>query len=88
MPLLCGRALAAVQGKLMHATPTPHCPCFSAISTRKQAGALVLLDSCQFLPHRRADVQALGCDFLVASGHKALAPTSSGLLWGRWAGRG
>eukprot|EP00887_Chlorella_sp_A99_P003092 scaffold9.g3092.t1 len=33
-------------------------------------GALVLLDSCQFVPHRPTDVQALGCDWLVASGHK------------------
>ncbi len=50
-----------------------------------QAGALVLLDSCQYLPHRTTDVQALGCDWLVASGHKMLGPTSSGFLWGRWA---
>ncbi|KAL4458639.1 hypothetical protein ABPG75_013504 [Micractinium tetrahymenae] len=48
------------------------------------AGALVLLDSCQFLPHRPTDVQALGCDWLVASGHKMLGPTSSGFLWGRF----
>lgn len=44
----------------------------------------MLLDSCQFLPHRPTDVQALGCDWLVASGHKMLAPTASGFLWGRW----
>ncbi|KAL4429361.1 hypothetical protein ABPG77_005135 [Micractinium sp. CCAP 211/92] len=49
-----------------------------------QAGALVLLDSCQYLPHRTTDVQALGCDWLVASGHKMLGPTSSGFLWGRY----
>ena len=29
---------------------------------------MVLLDSCQYVPHRPTDVQALGCDFLVASG--------------------
>ena len=51
-----------------------------------QAGAVVLLDSCQYLPHRVTDVQALGCVWLVASGHKMLGPTSSGFLWGRWAG--
>lgn len=53
-----------------------------------QAGALVLLDACQSLPHRAIDVQALGCDWLVASGHKAGGPTSSGFLWGRCVGGG
>ena len=33
-----------------------------------QVGAVVLLDSCQYVPHCPTDVQALGCDFLVASG--------------------
>lgn len=49
-----------------------------------QVGALVLSDSCQAVPHLPVDVQALGCDWLVASGHKMLGPTASGFLWGRW----
>ncbi len=53
--------------------------------TRKahEAGALVLVDGAQAVPHLPVDVQAIGCDFYVFSGHKALAPTGSGVLWGR-----
>ena len=46
-------------------------------------GALLLLDACQSVPHMPVDVRALGCDFLVASGHKMCAPTGIGFLWGR-----
>jgi cysteine desulfurase/selenocysteine lyase len=53
--------------------------------TRKahEAGALVLVDGAQAVPHVPVDVQAIGCDFYVFSGHKALGPTGSGVLWGR-----
>ena len=51
----------------------------------KQAGATVLIDAAQSAPHRRLDVQALGCDFLAISGHKMLAPMGSGVLYGRLA---
>jgi cysteine desulfurase/selenocysteine lyase len=53
--------------------------------TRKahEAGALVLVDGAQAVPHLPVDVQEIGCDFYVFSGHKALAPTGSGALWGR-----
>jgi cysteine desulfurase/selenocysteine lyase len=53
--------------------------------TRKahEAGALVLIDGAQAVPHLPVDVQAIGCDFYVFSGHKVLAPTGSGVLWGR-----
>lgn len=47
-------------------------------------GALVLLDACQSVPHMRVDVQALGVDFLVASGHKMCGPTGIGFLYGRY----
>eukprot|EP00775_Hariotina_reticulata_P013041 gene13041-13168_t len=46
-------------------------------------GARVLLDACQSVPHMAMDVQALGVDWIVASGHKAMAPTGIGFLWGR-----
>ncbi|PSC71016.1 cysteine desulfurase [Micractinium conductrix] len=59
-------------------------PAEEACRVAHQAGALVLLDSCQYLPHRRTDVQRLGADWIVASGHKFLAPTASGFLWGRF----
>ena len=53
--------------------------------TRKahDAGALVLVDGAQAVPHLPVDVTGIGCDFYVFSGHKALGPTGSGVLWGR-----
>jgi cysteine desulfurase / selenocysteine lyase len=48
-----------------------------------EAGALVLVDGAQAVPHVPVDIAALGCDFYAFSGHKMLAPTGSGALWGR-----
>jgi cysteine desulfurase/selenocysteine lyase len=48
------------------------------------AGAKVLVDGCQALPRMPVDVQALGCDFYVFSGHKAYGPTGTGVLYGRY----
>jgi cysteine desulfurase/selenocysteine lyase len=47
------------------------------------AGALVLIDGAQAVPHVPVDVGAIGADFYVFSGHKMLAPTGSGALWAR-----
>jgi len=47
------------------------------------AGALVLVDGAQAVPHLPVDVTELGCDFYVFSGHKVLAPMGSGALWAR-----
>ena len=46
-------------------------------------GATVLIDAAQAVPHTPVDVQDLGADFLVFSGHKMLAPPGSGVVWGR-----
>jgi cysteine desulfurase/selenocysteine lyase len=46
-------------------------------------GAKVLIDACQSVPHMPVDVQAIGCDWLVASGHKMCAPTGIGFLYGK-----
>jgi cysteine desulfurase/selenocysteine lyase len=48
-------------------------------------GALLLVDGCQAAPRLALDVQALGCDFYVFSGHKLYGPTGIGVLWGRYA---
>jgi len=47
------------------------------------AGALLLVDACQSLPHLPLDVKTLGADFLVGSSHKLCGPTGMGFLWGR-----
>jgi cysteine desulfurase/selenocysteine lyase len=47
------------------------------------AGALVVVDAAQSVPHRKVSVRDLGADFLAFSGHKALGPTGIGALWGR-----
>jgi cysteine desulfurase / selenocysteine lyase len=46
-------------------------------------GAKVLIDGCQSTPHMPIDVQALDCDWFVASGHKMCAPTGIGFLYGK-----
>jgi cysteine desulfurase/selenocysteine lyase len=48
-----------------------------------QVGAKVLIDACQSAPHYPLDVQAIDCDWLVASGHKMCAPTGIGFLYGK-----
>ena len=47
------------------------------------AGALVLVDGAQSVPHMPVNVQELGADFLAFSGHKMCGPTGIGVLWGR-----
>ncbi len=47
------------------------------------AGAVVLADACQAVPHLPTDVASLGVDFLAFSAHKMLGPTGIGVLWGR-----
>nr|MBI2905988.1 SufS family cysteine desulfurase [Chloroflexota bacterium] len=49
------------------------------------AGALVLVDGAQSVPHLPVDVQTLGADFLAFSGHKMCGPTGIGVLWARQA---
>ncbi|MGH9196868.1 MAG: aminotransferase class V-fold PLP-dependent enzyme, partial [Acidimicrobiia bacterium] len=49
----------------------------------REAGALVVVDGAQLVPHRRVEVDRLGADFLAFSAHKMLGPTGIGVLWGR-----
>ena len=48
-----------------------------------QAGAQLLVDGAQSVPHLAVDVRATGADFLAFSGHKMLGPTGIGVLWAR-----
>jgi cysteine desulfurase/selenocysteine lyase len=58
-------------------------PVIEMTRAAKEMGALVLIDAAQSAAHLPTDVQALGADFLVFSGHKLYAPTGIGVLWGR-----
>jgi len=49
----------------------------------KSAGVLFLVDGTQSAPHMPVNVEDIGCDFFVFSGHKMLAPSGTGVLWGR-----
>lgn len=46
-------------------------------------GVPVLVDGAQAIPHKKVDVQDLGCDFYAFSGHKMYGPTGIGVLYGR-----
>ncbi|HET9014918.1 MAG TPA: cysteine desulfurase [Thermomicrobiaceae bacterium] len=58
-------------------------PVAEIVARAHAAGALVLLDGAQSVPHMPVDVRALGVDFLAFSGHKMLGPMGIGVLWGR-----
>src|SRR4029450_426895 len=58
-------------------------PVAEMVELAHAAGALVLIDGAQAVPHVPVDVQALGADFYAFSGHKMLGPMGSGALWAR-----
>ena len=49
----------------------------------RKLGVTTLVDAAQSAGHLAVDVQSIGCDFLVFSGHKICGPTGIGVLWGR-----
>ena len=60
-------------------------PIKEIVAEAHAAGATVLVDAAQAVPHTPVDVTDLDCDFLVFSGHKMLAPPGSGAVWARMA---
>jgi cysteine desulfurase/selenocysteine lyase len=58
-------------------------PAKDICAVARQAGARVVIDGAQSVPHVSVDVQDLGCDFYVFSGHKMLGPMATGVVWGR-----
>ena len=49
----------------------------------RRAGAISIVDACQFVPHNVTDVQAWGADFAAFSSHKMCGPSGIGAVWGR-----
>ena len=49
-----------------------------------KVGALFIVDGAQGVPHMNVDIREINCDFYVFSGHKMLAPTGIGILWGKY----
>jgi cysteine desulfurase/selenocysteine lyase len=60
-------------------------PIADLVAEAHRAGAVVLVDAAQAVPHLRVDVRALDCDFLAFSGHKMFGPTGIGVLYGKHA---
>lgn len=82
------RALISARTKLVAVTHMSNVlgtinPVAEIAEMAHQAGALVLVDGAQSVPHLPVDVQALGADFLAFSAHKMLGPTGVGVLWAR-----
>ncbi|MFE0155340.1 cysteine desulfurase [Nonomuraea sp. NPDC059007] len=58
-------------------------PVAPVLKRAREAGALVMLDASQSVPHHPVDVAALGVDFVAFTGHKMLGPSGIGVLWAR-----
>ena len=58
-------------------------PVAEIIRRAHAAGAIVLVDGAQSVPHQKTDVVALDADFLAFSGHKMLGPSGVGVLYGK-----
>src|SRR5437588_998220 len=58
-------------------------PVAELCSRARKLGITTLVDAAQSAGHRLLDVQEIGCDFLVFSGHKMCGPTGIGILYGR-----
>jgi cysteine desulfurase/selenocysteine lyase len=58
-------------------------PAREMVDLAHQAGAIVLIDAAQSIPHFAVDVTDIGADFVAFSAHKMCGPTGIGVLYGR-----
>jgi len=58
-------------------------PVRQLVDAAHAAGAIAIVDGCQYVPHNPTDVQAWGADFVAFSSHKLCGPSGIGVLWGR-----
>ncbi len=58
-------------------------PVKEIVSLAKEVGAITVVDGAQGLPHLKVDVQDIGCDFYVGTGHKMCGPTGIGFVYGK-----
>ncbi|WP_084958404.1 cysteine desulfurase [Thermoactinospora rubra] len=58
-------------------------PVAEVVALARRAGALVMLDASQSVPHHPVNVAELGADFIAFTGHKMVGPSGIGVLWGR-----
>ena len=58
-------------------------PVAKLVTAAHDAGAMTIVDACQYVPHNVTDVQAWGADFIAFSSHKMCGPSGIGALWGR-----
>jgi len=58
-------------------------PVKQLVDAAHAAGAIAIVDGCQYVPHNPTDVQEWGADFLAFSSHKLCGPSGIGIMWGR-----
>jgi len=80
--LLSSRTKILAVGHVSNALGTIN-PIKAMIAQAHAAGAVVVVDGAQAVPHLVVDVQDLDCDFYVLSSHKMFGPTGTGVLYGR-----
>jgi cysteine desulfurase/selenocysteine lyase len=80
--MLSSRTKIVALGHVSNALGTIN-PVREMTAQARAAGAVVLIDGAQAIPHLPVDVQALDCDFYAFSSHKMFGPTGVGVLYGR-----
>ncbi len=53
------------------------------VQRAREVGAISVVDGAQWVPHSRAEVQSINCDFYAVSAHKMYGPTGIGALYGK-----